>query len=363
MLERGRVRRHRRGRAAARHGLLGDARERAQALAGLPRAQRHRQPGRDAAPVVAGGLARGARERRRLRADLPADVPRPEPARAAVRPARGVDARARERAVRDRRRPARRRPPAGQGRLRPRLDAAARGHAQHERGRRHERPRARRRRPTSSSAPRCSPRPSRGRSSSSARYQKIEAGARFFQTQAVIDIDKFARAAEALTPTGAKLIAGVLLLQEPARHQLHQRAARRPDGPRADRATASPAPRTRSRRRSRSPPSRSASCARSPTACTSCRWGPTTRWCGSSRTRGSPSRARRARHASSSPLLCHVAITPSSSSRTDATSLGFSTSISAGMAPAPKLGVAGEGELAVLRVDEHRRGVRRCGSR
>ena len=32
------------------------------------------------------------------RADLPADVPRPEPPRAAVRPARRVDARARERA-------------------------------------------------------------------------------------------------------------------------------------------------------------------------------------------------------------------------------------------------------------------------
>jgi 5,10-methylenetetrahydrofolate reductase len=43
--------------------------------------------------------------------------------------------------------------------------------------------------------------------------QKIDAGATFFQTQAVTDVDKFARAAEALKPTGAKLIAGVLLLK------------------------------------------------------------------------------------------------------------------------------------------------------
>ena len=45
--------------------------------------------------------------------------------------------------------------------------------------------------------------------------QKIDAGATFFQTQAVTDIDKFARAAEALRPTGAKLIAGILLLKSP----------------------------------------------------------------------------------------------------------------------------------------------------
>ena len=45
--------------------------------------------------------------------------------------------------------------------------------------------------------------------------QKIEAGAVFFQTQAVTDVDKFARAADALRPTGAKLIAGVLLLKNP----------------------------------------------------------------------------------------------------------------------------------------------------
>ena len=45
--------------------------------------------------------------------------------------------------------------------------------------------------------------------------QKIEAGARFFQTQAVTDVDKFARAAEALAPTGAKLIASILLFKSP----------------------------------------------------------------------------------------------------------------------------------------------------
>jgi methylenetetrahydrofolate reductase (NADPH) len=45
--------------------------------------------------------------------------------------------------------------------------------------------------------------------------QKIEAGATFFQTQAVTDIDKFVRAADALAPTGAKLIAGILLYKSP----------------------------------------------------------------------------------------------------------------------------------------------------
>jgi 5,10-methylenetetrahydrofolate reductase len=45
--------------------------------------------------------------------------------------------------------------------------------------------------------------------------QKAEAGATFFQTQAVTDIDKFARAADALAPTGAKLIAGILLFKSP----------------------------------------------------------------------------------------------------------------------------------------------------
>ena len=46
-------------------------------------------------------------------------------------------------------------------------------------------------------------------------YQKIDAGAVFFQTQAVTDIDKFARAVEALRPTGAKIIAGILLFKSP----------------------------------------------------------------------------------------------------------------------------------------------------
>jgi 5,10-methylenetetrahydrofolate reductase len=43
--------------------------------------------------------------------------------------------------------------------------------------------------------------------------QKVEAGATFFQTQAVTDIDHFARAAQALAPYGVKLIAGVLLFR------------------------------------------------------------------------------------------------------------------------------------------------------
>ena len=45
--------------------------------------------------------------------------------------------------------------------------------------------------------------------------QKIEAGATFFQTQAMTDPEKFARAYEAIRPTGAKIIAGVLLLKNP----------------------------------------------------------------------------------------------------------------------------------------------------
>lgn len=45
--------------------------------------------------------------------------------------------------------------------------------------------------------------------------RKIAAGARFFQTQAVFDIDKFARAANDLKPTGVKLIAGILLVKSP----------------------------------------------------------------------------------------------------------------------------------------------------
>lgn len=43
--------------------------------------------------------------------------------------------------------------------------------------------------------------------------QKAEAGAVFFQTQAVMDIEKLTRAVEALEPYGVKLIASVLLLK------------------------------------------------------------------------------------------------------------------------------------------------------
>lgn len=45
--------------------------------------------------------------------------------------------------------------------------------------------------------------------------QKAEAGARFFQTQAVFDMGKLERCVEALRPTGARVIAGVLLLRSP----------------------------------------------------------------------------------------------------------------------------------------------------
>ena len=44
---------------------------------------------------------------------------------------------------------------------------------------------------------------------------KIDAGVRFFQTQAIFDIDKLIRAVEALRPLGAKIIAGVLILKSP----------------------------------------------------------------------------------------------------------------------------------------------------
>ena len=44
---------------------------------------------------------------------------------------------------------------------------------------------------------------------------KVEAGARFFQTQAIFDFEKLARAAEAMHAVGAKVIAGVLLLRSP----------------------------------------------------------------------------------------------------------------------------------------------------
>ncbi|MDP2181346.1 MAG: methylenetetrahydrofolate reductase [Actinomycetota bacterium] len=45
--------------------------------------------------------------------------------------------------------------------------------------------------------------------------RKVEAGAMFFQSQAIFDIEKFARAVEGLRPTGVKIIAGVLLLKSP----------------------------------------------------------------------------------------------------------------------------------------------------
>ncbi len=45
--------------------------------------------------------------------------------------------------------------------------------------------------------------------------RKVEAGARFFQTQAIFDMEKFARAVEDLRPTGVKIIAGILLLRSP----------------------------------------------------------------------------------------------------------------------------------------------------
>ncbi|MDO8914640.1 MAG: methylenetetrahydrofolate reductase [Coriobacteriia bacterium] len=45
--------------------------------------------------------------------------------------------------------------------------------------------------------------------------EKVAAGARFFQTQAVFDLDKLARATDAAHAAGAKVIAGVLLLRSP----------------------------------------------------------------------------------------------------------------------------------------------------
>jgi 5,10-methylenetetrahydrofolate reductase len=43
--------------------------------------------------------------------------------------------------------------------------------------------------------------------------QKAESGATFFQTQAVMDTEKLARAVEAMAPYGVKLIASILLLK------------------------------------------------------------------------------------------------------------------------------------------------------
>lgn len=45
--------------------------------------------------------------------------------------------------------------------------------------------------------------------------QKVEAGMRFFQTQAIFDMAKLERAVEALRPIGVKVIAGVLVLKSP----------------------------------------------------------------------------------------------------------------------------------------------------
>lgn len=45
--------------------------------------------------------------------------------------------------------------------------------------------------------------------------QKVDAGAAFFQTQAVMDLDKFAEHAAEIRAAGAKVIAGVLLLKSP----------------------------------------------------------------------------------------------------------------------------------------------------
>jgi methylenetetrahydrofolate reductase (NADPH) len=45
--------------------------------------------------------------------------------------------------------------------------------------------------------------------------KKVDAGARFFQTQAVFDLDKLARATEAMHDAGAYVIAGILLLRSP----------------------------------------------------------------------------------------------------------------------------------------------------
>jgi len=45
--------------------------------------------------------------------------------------------------------------------------------------------------------------------------EKVAAGARFFQTQAVFDLEKLARAADEVHRLGAKVVAGILLLRSP----------------------------------------------------------------------------------------------------------------------------------------------------
>ncbi len=44
---------------------------------------------------------------------------------------------------------------------------------------------------------------------------KVEAGAKFFQSQAIFDIERFAQTMDVLRPSGVKVIAGVLLLKSP----------------------------------------------------------------------------------------------------------------------------------------------------
>ena len=169
-------------------------------------------------------------------------------------------------------------------------------------------------------------------------YQKIEAGAVFFQTQAIIDIDKFARAAEALKPTGAKIIAGVLLLKSPRVIKfINERLAGLmvPDWI-ADRITQCREPARRGDRdRDRAGP-RAARDRRRRAHHAARR--PTTRSCASSRTQGSSSARFRAATRRRPTRLCHVASTPSSSSRTSPRSRGLATSISSEIVSAPSSG-------------------------
>ncbi|HAL29706.1 MAG TPA: hypothetical protein DCP20_03190 [Coriobacteriia bacterium] len=45
--------------------------------------------------------------------------------------------------------------------------------------------------------------------------QKVAAGVRFFQTQAIFDMEKLQRAVDAVRPLGVKVIAGVLVIRSP----------------------------------------------------------------------------------------------------------------------------------------------------
>ena len=62
--------------------------------------------------------------------------------------------------------------------------------------------------------------------------QKVEAGARFFQTQAIFDIDKLARATEAMHARGREGHRRHPRAAQRAHDRLHQRAARGAHGPR-----------------------------------------------------------------------------------------------------------------------------------